>query len=50
MRFNTINIYCIFIPGINDKSKDFDTLYSFNLAELPGYMIILHRQNFYIKI
>ena len=46
----TINFYCIFIPVIKDKSKDSDTLYSFNLAELAGYMIILHRQNFYIKM
>ena len=49
MSFNTINIYSNFTPGDKDNSKDFDTLFTFNLTETPGYMITLHEQNLLIK-
>ena len=40
MGFNTINIYCNIISGANDNGKDTDIIYTFNLTEPPGYMII----------
>ena len=40
MGFNTINIHCNIISGAKDNGKDTDILYTFNLTEPPGYMII----------
>ena len=40
MGFNTINIHCNNISGAKDNAKDTDILYTFNLTEPPGYMII----------
>ena len=40
MGFNTVNIHCNIISGAKDNGKDTDILYTFNLTERPGYMII----------
>ena len=40
MGFNTINIHCNIISGAKDIGKDTDILYTFNVTEPPGYMII----------
>ena len=40
MGFNTINIHCNIISGAKDNGKDTYLLYTFNLTEPPGYMII----------
>ena len=40
MGSNTINIHCKIISGAKDNGKDTDKLYTFNLTEPPGFMII----------
>ena len=40
MGFNTIIIHCSIISGAKDNGKDTEILYTFNLTEPPGYMII----------
>ena len=40
MGFKTIKIHCNIISGAKDNGKDTDILYTFNLTELLGYMII----------
>ena len=39
MGFSTINIHCNVISGAKDNGKDTDIQYTFNLTELPGYLI-----------
>ena len=41
MCFNNINIHCNIISGAKDNGKDRDILYTFNLTEPPGYLIII---------
>ena len=43
--FITININCIFISGMKDYSYNSDILYTFNLTEPPGYMLVNIRTN-----
>ena len=38
--FNTINIHCNTISGIKDNDNDSDILYTVNLTEPPGFMIV----------
>ena len=40
MGFDTINIHCNIISRAKDNGKDTDILYTFNLTEPTGYMII----------
>ena len=39
MGFSTINIHCYVISGVKDNGKNTDILYTFTLAEPPGYLI-----------
>ena len=39
MGFSTINIHCNVISGFKDNGKNTVMLYTFNLTELPGYLI-----------
>ena len=41
MGFNTINIHCNIISRAKDNGKDTDILYTFNITEPHGYMIII---------
>ena len=41
MGFSTINIYCNVISGAKDNGKYTDILYTFNLTEPQGYLIII---------
>ena len=43
--FNTDNIHCNIISGAKDNGKDTDILYTINLSEPPGYMIINNPTN-----
>ena len=40
MGFSTINLHCSVISGAKDNDKDTDILYTFNLTEPPGYLIL----------
>ena len=37
--FSTINIHCNAISGVKDNGNNTDILYTFTLAEPPGYLI-----------
>ena len=41
MGFSTINIHCNVISRAKDNGKDTDILYTFNLTEPPGYLILI---------
>ena len=41
MGFSAINIHCNVISGTQVNGKDTDILYTFNLTEPPGYLIII---------
>ena len=45
MGFQTINIHCNIISGVKDNGNDTDIIYTFNLIEPPGYMVIIVPNN-----